>query len=124
MAFKSHSVARDIVLGGRAYVDWLPYQFTDKRAEAFFRGGHPFSSLEKNDKREVERILLIRNAVAHQSRSARSKFEDQVIGTALLLPTERTPAGYLRSIFRATPTQTGYEEIASTLATLSRKLCT
>jgi hypothetical protein len=123
VTFQSHSVARDVMLGGRAYVDWLPYHFTDKRADAFFRGGYPFCNLNKNDKKELERILLIRNAVAHQSRSARRKFEDEIIGAAPLLKVERTPAGYLRSVFRAAPIQTRYEEIASTCAMLARKLC-
>jgi hypothetical protein len=45
ITFRSHAVARDVMLGGRAYVDWLPYHHTDKRAEAFFRGGFPFCNL-------------------------------------------------------------------------------
>lgn len=121
--FKSHAVARDVMLGGRAYVDWLPYHHTEKRAEAFFRGGLPFCHLEKNDKRELERIILIRNAVAHQSRDARKKFESKVIGTTPLLSAESTPAGYLRSVFRTAPNQTRYEEIANTFAILARKVC-
>ena len=121
--FKSYTIARDIVLGGRAYVDWLPFNVTEKRADAFFRGGYPFRNLEKNDKKELERVIFIRNAIAHQSRSASEKFEKEVIGGTPLLSAERTPAGYLRSIFRASPAQTRYEEIASTCAMLARKLC-
>lgn len=123
VTFQSHSVARDVMLGGRAFVDWLPYTHTEKRAEAFFRGGYPFHNLTKPDKRELERISIIRNAVAHQSRSARNKFEKEVIGSAPLLDIERTPAGYLRSIFRVAPDQTRYEEITTTCALLARKLC-
>ena len=123
VSFRSHAVARDVMLGGRTYVDWLPYHFTEKRAEAFFRAGYPFCNLNKDDKKEIDRIILIRNAVAHQSRSARGRFEDEVTGTAPLLPIERTPAGYLRSVFRVAPEQTRYEEIASTCAMLARKLC-
>lgn len=123
VTFRSHAVAREVMLGGRAYVDWIPYQFTEKRAEAFFRGGLPFCNLENGDKRELERIIKIRNAVAHQSRDARRKFEKSVIGAAPMLSVERTPAGYLRSIFRTAPDQTRYEEIANTLATLARKIC-
>ena len=70
VTFRSHSVARDVMLGGRAYVDWLPYHHTDKRAGAFFRGSFPFANLDKNDRKELERMILIRNAVAHQSRAA------------------------------------------------------
>ncbi len=112
------------MLGGRAYVDWLPYHFTDKRADAFFRGGCPFSNLEKAEKRMLERMITIRHAVAHQSRSALNKFEKEVIGATPLLRAERTPAGFLRSVFRTAPPQTQYEEIAGTCAMLARKLCT
>jgi hypothetical protein len=124
VTFQSHAVARDVMLGGRAYVDWLPYHFTDNRADAFFRGGVPFSNLDKANKRELDRMITIRNAVAHQSRSARKKFEDEVLGVAPLLPIERTPAGFLRSVFRLAPPQTRYEEIAGTFALLARRLCT
>ena len=122
--FRSPAVARDVMLGGKRYVDWLPYSYTEKRAEAFFRGGEPFSKLTKPEKNSLERMLTIRHAVAHQSRSARKKFENGVIGTSPLLPAERTPAGFLRSIFRAMPPQTQYEDIAATCALLARKLCT
>jgi hypothetical protein len=124
ISIQSHTVAREIMLGGRPYVDWLPYHFTDKRADAFFRGGRPFSKLDNADKRSLERMLIIRHAVAHQSRAARQRFEREVIGTAPLLPGERTPAGFLRSVFRLTPPQTQYEDIAATCALLARKLCT
>ena len=123
VTFQSHAVARDVMLGGRAYVDWLPYNFTHTRAEAFFRGGFPFCNLDKPDKKLLERIVLVRNAVAHQSRSARGKFEEEVIGTAPVLPIERTPAGFLRTVFRTAPDQTRYEEMASTCAILARQLC-
>jgi hypothetical protein len=121
--FRSHAVARDVMLGGRPYVDWLPYDCTEKWAKAFFRGGYPFCNLDKDDKSQLGRILLIRNAVAHQSRSARRKFDQGIISAAPLLPVERTPAGYLRSIFRVAPAQTRYEEIANTCTMLARKLC-
>jgi len=123
VTFKSHSVARDVMLGGRSYVEWLPYHHTDRRAGAFFRGGFPFSNLSRSEKRELGRIILIRNAVAHQSRAALRQFEVEVIGAIPLMPAERTPAGYLRSNFRALPAQTRYENIANTFATLARKLC-
>jgi hypothetical protein len=123
VTFQSHAVARDVMLGGRAYVDWLPYNFTHNRADAFFRGGFPFCNIEKADRRLLERIVLVRNAVAHQSRAARARFEEEVIGDTPVLPIERTPAGYLRTIFRTAPNQTRYEEIATTCAMLARKLC-
>ena len=120
--FKSPVVARDITFGGRAYVDWLPYSHTEKRANAFFRGGRPFSRLEHDDKKQLERMLTIRNAVAHQSRAARNKF-NRVIASTPLLPAERTPAGYLRSVFASTPRRRQYQDIAGTCSLLARKIC-
>ena len=123
VTFQSVVIARDVMLGGKAYVDWLPYHHTEKRANAFFRGGHPFCSLDKDEVKSLDRILTIRHAVAHQSRAARSKFEREVIGSTPLLPAERTPAGFLRSVFSITPPKTQYEDIAGTCALLARKLC-
>lgn len=94
-----------------------------KRAAAFFRGGCPFTNLEKADVNLLDNIILVRNAIAHQSRAARKRFEDVVIGAGSVLPIERTPAGCLRTVFRTAPNQTRYEEIASTCAILARKLC-
>ena len=37
---KSDLVARELVLEGRSYVDWLPYdRWVNPRAERYFRGG-------------------------------------------------------------------------------------
>jgi hypothetical protein len=47
----------------------------------------------------------------------------EIIGSAPLLAGERTPAGFLRSVFRATPPLTQYEDIAATCAMLARKIC-
>ncbi len=123
VTFRSAAVARDVMLGGKAYVDWLPYHHTQKRANAFFRGGLPFCFLDKTDAKALERILTIRHAVAHHSRFALGKFEDEVIGTAPLLRFERSPAGYLRSVLGAAPPRTQYEDIAGTCALMARKLC-
>lgn len=123
VTFRSTAIARDVMLGGKAYVDWLPYHHTEKRSNAFFRGGLPFCRLDRAEVRSLDRILTIRHAVAHQSQAARRKFEHEVIGGAPLLPAERTPAGFLRSVFSAAPPKTQYEDIAGTCAILARRLC-
>jgi len=122
--FRSRAIAREIMLGGRPYVDWLPYRHTENRAEAFFKNGHPFTALSKQDKGELDRILLIRHAIAHQSRSAKANFEKTVLGSLTLLPSERTPSGFLRSRLGVSPPRTQYEEIVGTFNLLARKLCT
>jgi hypothetical protein len=124
VTLNSHLVARDVVFGGRNYVDWLPYQHTEKRAAAFFRAGKPFTQLSKPGKKTLENLLYIRNAIAHPSSYARGKFEQEVIGALPLTGVERSPAGFLRIPFRVMPYQTRYENAASEMVNLARKICT
>lgn len=123
ITFKSYGVACDVVFGGKNYVDWLPYTYTEKRAKVFFRNGFPFTQLEKIDKNRLEQIMYIRNAIAHKSKYSLEKFEKEVIGSLPLNPRERTPTGFLRSIFRITPRQTRFENLVGDMAEISRKLC-
>lgn len=92
----SDKVAHAIIRGGRAYADWLPYEHTQKRAEAFFSQGKPFTTLDPNLLRPYQEIGIIRNAIAHQSSSAKNRFETRIIGDRPLPPEQRRPAGYLR----------------------------
>jgi hypothetical protein len=62
--------------------------------------------------------MLIRNAIAHSSDHAGSLFENKVLGSQLLLPAEKTPAGYLRGRSTAT-TQTRFEIYLINLAAIS-----
>ena len=93
---KSYKVAHSIIRGSRPYADWLPYQHTQERAKAFFSRGKPFTSLESNQLRPYEDLRIIRNALAHQSKSAKTRFETRIIGDRPLPPEQRSPAGYLR----------------------------
>lgn len=122
--FTSMFIARDIIWGGKSYIDWLPYSHTEKRAATYFRAGHPFSVLDKPEKKELERISIIRNAIAHQSQHSKTRFTEDVIGSLTLLPAERTPSGFLRSAIGVAPVRTRYEEIAGTLNLLAQKLAT
>lgn len=123
VSFKSDRVAREVVFGGQNYVDWLPYYHTQQRAKAFFRNGLPFTSLEKADTNQLERLLYVRNAIAHKSRHSQKIFERKVIQHIPLTPREKTPAGYLRSIYRGAPVQTRYEELVTEMVAIARKLC-
>lgn len=71
----------------------------------------------------IARVVCIRNALAHQSKYAKRKFREEVIGNMPLLPHEKTPTGFLRSAFRANPAQTRYEQLVIDLSTVTRKLC-
>lgn len=123
VSFKSDIVARDVVHGGRQYVDWFPYHLTEERSKAFFRNGLPFTRLESSDKEQIIYFLSIRHAIAHKSRYSQRRFEQRVLGTLPLMPRERTPAGFLRSVFRIAPIQTRYENLVGQMATLALKLC-
>ena len=122
VSFKSDRVAHNVVFGGRNYVDWFPYHHTGQRARAFFRNGLPFTSLERTD-RKIERLLYIRNTIAHKNSHSERIFEQKVIGTLPLMPREKTPSGFLRSIFRTAPVKTQYENLVEEMASVALKLC-
>lgn len=122
VTFASSLVTRDVVLGGKSYVDWFPYDHTVKRANAFFRGGSPFTLLDNSDKKEVENLMAIRNAIAHKSSYSLNIFEKKILGSLPLTGKERSPPGYLRSIFRSSPAQTRYENLIINIALIAKKI--
>lgn len=123
--FRSERVAKEIVLGRWKYVDWLPYEEgTEKLAKAFFRNGLPFTILNNPDKQTLKQLWYIRNALSHKSKYALQNFENHVISSIPLIKKERTPSGFLRSKFRALPSQTRYEVFVANLADLANKICT
>jgi len=124
VSFNSDRIARKVTFGERSYLDWLPYQrYTVKRAEAFFRNGVPFTSLDKRDIKQLDILYTVRNAIAHKSSYSLSLFEEKVLGSIPLTQQERKPAGYLRSVFRITPSQTRYENLITEMVSTVKKLC-
>ena len=122
--FKSAVVARDFVLSGKRYVDWLPYDAeTGKRSRIFFRNGMPFTILNSREKDNLRKIQCIRNALAHKSRYSRQQFEKHVIGSTPLTKRERSPGGFLKSQFRVSPMQTRYENLINEIWAIMVKLC-
>ncbi len=107
--FGSAQAARDIVMRGRKYVDWLPYDRTEEIAIAFFEGGRPFTNLGAADKANLRLWLILRHAIAHKSKHAQEQLRKHVIGATPLAPRESTPAGYLRSQYRIAPPRTRFE---------------
>lgn len=119
----SHKVAHEVLKGSQRYIDWLPFSHTEKRAEAFFRGGRPFTQLTNQDKKQLEHLMWVRNAIAHKSGHAQRVFQQKVIAGAPISQREKTPAGYLRSVFRTAPTQTQYEALIGDMVAVSKRLC-
>jgi len=96
VVINSEAVARKVVRGERRYVDWLPYHLTRDRAEAFLAGGEPFSSLTDQQARPLERVRIVRNALAHGGEHAMRQFH-KTFTDGVRLPSEQLrPAGYLR----------------------------
>ncbi len=123
ISIRSEQVGREILLGGGAYLDWLPYSRTEDRAKLYFASGLPFTILNDGEKSFLKQSLFIRNAVAHKSRFAMEQFREKVNGVSGLPPRQRTPAGFLRSVFRAAPIQCRYENFAAHLALIVNRLC-
>ena len=123
VTFRNRPVIRPLVYGGRNYADWLPYNHTEERANQFFLDGIPFSRLDSTDKSLISTSLYIRNAIAHKSGYASARFDQHVLRNQNLMPRERTPVGYLRSVFRTSPNQNRYENLIQEMASIATKLC-
>ena len=120
---RSFNTARRLLYSSRkAYVDWLPYDNTLELAHKYFKGGRPFSELSDAQKQHMQKCHSIRNVIAHESKDSKKKYEKRVLGTTPLPPHEMTPAGYLRGLYRITPTQTRYENYMSQLLLIARDL--
>lgn len=113
------SALPEILLQGRPYLTWLPYEHTDKRALIYLKEGKPFSDILKPERDTMDGITLIRNAIAHQSAHAIKQFENKVLAGLVLLPQEKTPAGFLRSVLRAAPLQRRFEFYATELGRIA-----
>lgn len=119
----SQLVSALLLIGGKNYLDWLPYDRTLERAKIIFPSGEPFTLLSNDQKQKLKEYHLIRNAIAHKSDNAKQKFEREVIGSRTLLPREKTPVGFLRSQFRASPIQIQYENIVQELQSMAHTIC-
>jgi hypothetical protein len=120
----SNTGVRLIVFGDKDYIDWLPFTRTEKLASRYFARGLPFTLLDDNTRQRLGQIVTIRNAIAHRSDFARRQFREKVIGSTPLPPKEKTPAGYLRGIFRIAPKQTRFELFQIVLRDGASGMCT
>ena len=97
VAMPNVRTAKSLILGGRRYVDWLPYdQQTKARALAFFDAGAPFVGLPNPDIKALERASVLRNALAHSSDHSQKRFSDTFVSGRSLPPAQQRPAGFLR----------------------------
>jgi hypothetical protein len=120
--FNDKDIAKEIILHGQKYVDWLPYDKLEKRASIFYHDGVPFSTLNPAEKGYLTQAMTIRNAIAHKSPYSDKKFHDQIIAHASGLPiSHQSPAGYLRYVYRTGPDQTKFENYMIELLAIATK---
>lgn len=112
--------------GSRNYLEWLPLATTEARARVLLKDGRPFSRLGRRDSERalLREVKTIRNAIAHRSGDAWSKFLSICPGQQTLA--RRTPAGLLRMAADVDRTKydllcDGLGGIASALAARSDK---
>lgn len=118
----SKVVLQDVLLQGRKYVDWLPYDKTLVLASAHLRGGRPFSELSSSRRQELEDWTTIRHAIAHSSQAAMKAFERRILARVALPQSQRNPVGYLRSQARINPTATRFDLVLDGVVQLVREL--
>ncbi len=116
------SEIQPIVYGGKSYVNWLPYKDnTLRRAKLFFNLGEPFQQLTNTEIQSITNYHIIRNAIAHKSPNSLNQFNNIISGLPLL-PREKTPTGYLRSVPGGTG-QNQFQIAIVELKMLTNKLC-
>lgn len=115
VGIKSTQTLHRVLWGGDDYLDWMPYTRTIARAEAWLRAGRPFTDLDDGKRAKLKTMHVIRNAIAHSSDHVHEQFRRVVIGSQHLRVRERSPAGYLRSIYISTPRITRFEQLAGDL---------
>jgi hypothetical protein len=119
---RSEVVARRVVASGQKYVDWLPYdRYTDPRASAFLSQGRPFSRLSNADRKSLDRLGIIRNAIAHESSHALRTFKKTYTDGRALPADQLTPAGYLRG--RHSPGVTRFANTLNETVAIFVRLC-
>jgi hypothetical protein len=116
------SELKNIVFNGKQYVNWLPYKENAlQRAILYIDAGEPFCRLSTANINKITNYHNIRNAIAHKSENSLNKFNSIIAGLPLL-PAEKTPTGYLRSVPHVGG-QTQFEIAALELKALTNILC-
>ncbi|WP_338821442.1 hypothetical protein [Bradyrhizobium septentrionale] len=112
-----------ILLQGNSFMNWLPFESTERRARLYLKDGRPFTDLGDGDKSQLKTISVIRNAIAHKSPFALSQFQKIAIGSSPFLQNERNPAGFLRSRIASGPAQSRFEIHVGHLGRCAGLLC-
>jgi hypothetical protein len=81
---------------GKGYAKWNVSD-VQRRANRWFRYGKPFTPALQGQQSRLDQLVTIRNAIAHESSSARSKFEALVRRELGALPQNTTVGSFLNT---------------------------
>lgn len=98
----SRDHAEDFVREDRNFATWSVSTAVTTRAKRFFREGRPFAPALQAHQSRLDEARTIRNAVAHESSSAREKFENLVRLKLTTLPPKTTVGGFLLTMLPGT----------------------
>lgn len=79
---------------GRPYAKWNASE-AQRRANRWFKDGKPFTPVLQGQQSRLDQLTTIRNAIAHESSSAKVKFETLVRAELGALPPAMTVGGFL-----------------------------
>jgi len=68
--------ALELLKGSRQYVDWVESREIQNRARIFFEEGGPYQSAIDGAITELNHLKIIRNRIAHRSKSAEHQFDE------------------------------------------------
>lgn len=89
--------AKNILLGGRLYIDWENASEVAQRAETYFRNGEPYATVLRAAQIHLDTFRAIRNRIAHSSEFAETQFLKKVEVLYGYVPTKITPGLLLLS---------------------------
>jgi hypothetical protein len=118
---KSEITAKQLVLGGRPYADWLPLHHTIGRAEVFFHAGAPFGRWDGGHRSTFSEMKFIRDAIAHSGSHAAARFRHNVIQSRPIPVRERRPGSYLAGVHSGQ--QTRLDEVVARASRAFAILC-
>jgi hypothetical protein len=88
-------MAMEWLTEGKDYAKWANPIEVAARAARHFAHGYPFTSILESNQSTLKDANTIRNMIAHESASARTKFEKVVRQALGTLPVKSTPGAFL-----------------------------
>ena len=103
------AAAHEWCADGKDYAKWSPAE-VKKRANRWFKDGKPFTPALQGQQSRLDQLIIIRNAIAHDSASAKTKFENIVRNELQTLPPGTTVGNFLLTMKPMTTPPTSFIE--------------